>query len=143
MDFSALPDAMDSKLKTVQHLKHLCIENGGKGKRLRQLQSQDDTMTHTWESLKTVPESALLAGGRLSKSSNPVCVSFPRTWSSCLEADTSRKEFSEEKNHITLLEISLVINLNFFLWARVIVHQIKHLPSMPMTQVQSLYPIVP
>lgn len=29
---SALPDARDSKLKTVQHLKHLCVENGGKGK---------------------------------------------------------------------------------------------------------------
>lgn len=72
MDFSALPDAMDSKLKTVQHLKHLRVENGGKGKRLRQLQSQDDALTHTWESLETVPESVLLAGGRSSKSRGPL-----------------------------------------------------------------------
>lgn len=77
---------MDSKLKTVQHLKHLCVENGGKGKRLRQLQSQDDMLTHTWESLKTVPESVLLAGGRSSKSRDPFWASFPRTRNTCLES---------------------------------------------------------
>lgn len=53
---------------------------------MRQLHSQDEeTLTHTWESLKTVPESVLLAGGRSSKSTGPSCASFPKTDNLVLE----------------------------------------------------------
>lgn len=59
-------------------------------------------LTHTWESLKTVPESALLAGGRSSKSTGPSCASFPKTEDLVLEQMVTQNKRLQE-THLCLL----------------------------------------
>lgn len=72
-------------------------------------------LTHTWESLKTVPESVLLAGGRSSKSMDPSCASTPKREDVLESRRLSRTDFSREHCALPALS-SITMSQTFSFW---------------------------